>query len=384
MAQSLNVNGGCVVSPLGRRRVAVVGSGIGGLVCARELRRHGFEPAVFEAENRRGGRCSSRMTSAGLFDDGAQSLSGATGLAAYAPQRGGQLASVHAWSVPIAPVEDVDGDDAPQRLRVIGMVGVPSMRALADAIAQPLDVRLGIPIRQLYRRGKLWILHDGQKEIDEGFEAVVLAIPAPRALPLLERSPALSSALSTVVYRSRWVLMMGTDRPARLPGYREFDGGPIERIAAIHSKPGRNTGRVQRWFVEADSHWSAQHSHDDPETVAELMLANFSEHAGRSITPMCLAAHFWRHGVVATPAVTPRGSLCLWDRECQIGVCGDSVVASRLELVHRSGFDLARAIADNMLQSSRRIAVPWRGIVARNGSVTAIQQAEAAAHCESE
>lgn len=183
MAQSLDVNGGRVVKPLDRRRVAVVGCGMGGLVCARELRLHGFEPTVFETANRRGGRCSSRMTSAGLFDDGAQS---------------------------------------------------------------------------------------------------------------------------------------------------------------------------------------------------------FSEHAGRSITPTSLAAHFWRHGVVATRAVTPRGSLCLWDCECRIGVCGDRVVASRLELVRRSGVDLARAIAGSMLQSSRHIVMPWPKIVARNGSSLAIQQAEAAACRESE
>ncbi|MFN0303827.1 MAG: hypothetical protein ACKVQU_26125 [Burkholderiales bacterium] len=169
-----------------------------------------------------------------------------------------------------------------------------------------------------------------------------------------------------------------------MPGYREFDGGPIERIAAVHSKPGRDAGRVQRWFVETDAHWSAQHSHDDPDTIADLMLANFSEHAGRSITPTSLAAHFWRHGVVATPAVTPRGSLCLWDRECRIGVRGDSVVASRRELVRRSGVDLARAIAGSMLQSSWHIVMPWPKIVARNGSSLAIQQAEAAACRESE
>ncbi len=42
-------------------RVAVVGGGIGGMACARELRVHGCDPVVFEAGDRPGGRCSPRQ-----------------------------------------------------------------------------------------------------------------------------------------------------------------------------------------------------------------------------------------------------------------------------------------------------------------------------------
>lgn len=63
-----------------------------GLSCARELRLRGFHPVVFEAGDRLGGRCSSRNTRIGWFDDGAQSISGVTRLAAYVAQRPGELA----------------------------------------------------------------------------------------------------------------------------------------------------------------------------------------------------------------------------------------------------------------------------------------------------
>ncbi|MFD7454877.1 flavin monoamine oxidase family protein [Kitasatospora sp. NPDC059827] len=42
--------------PAGRARVAVVGSGVAGLVCAHELQRRGFDVVVYERANRPGGR----------------------------------------------------------------------------------------------------------------------------------------------------------------------------------------------------------------------------------------------------------------------------------------------------------------------------------------
>ena len=347
-------------------RVAVIGAGVGGLTCARELCLRGFDPVVFEASGRLGGRCSSRATWIGWFDDGAQSISGASRLASYAVQEPGELAAVHPWSVPATPGEDErkgrdwdkdeDEEDAIRTLKLMGAVGVPSMLALANAVARPLDVRLNTPIQQARRRGANWVLRDAAGEIDEDFQALVLAIPAPLALPLARESPGLAEALHAVRYRSRWVLLLGSERPVGLPGYREFQGSPIERVAAMHSKPGRPSNLPQRWFVEADEQWSLRHEHDDAETVADLLLDNFRAHAGRPVTPNFLCAQQWRHAFVETPAAVPRYSECLWDDQVRLGVCGDSVVVSQVDRVHRSGIALAQTIADGLMSRRERSA----------------------------
>lgn len=345
-------------------RVAVVGGGIAGLTCARELRLRGCDPVVFEADARLGGRCSSRSTRVGLFDDGAQCISGATRLAAYAVQPPGELAALHPWTVAATPAEEErnskawnqneDEADVERTLKLMGAVGVPSMAALADALARPLHVRLNTPIVQARRRGTRWALSSTAGEIEVDFQALVLAMPAPLAMPLVRESSELTAALRAVRYRSRWVLLVGSERPVPLPGYREFQGSPIERVAAMHSKPGRLAIGPQRWFVEADERWSLQHEHEDAETVADLLLENFRAHAGRWVKPNYLRAHQWRNAFVETPAATPRRTVCLWDDKVQLGICGDSVVASRVDRVHLSGVDMARAVAEGLTHRSGR------------------------------
>ena len=226
-------------------RVAVVGGGIAGLTCARELCLRGCDPVVFEADDRLGGRCSSRSTRLGLFDDGAQCIGGANRLAAHVVQQPGELAVLHAWPAAATPAEversgkdwtkDEDEADVTRTLKLMGAVGVPSMGALADALARPLAVQLNTPIVQARRRSARRALSSAAGEADEDFQARVLARPAPPATSLLRASSEPSDALGAVHYRSRWMLLLGSERPVPLPGYRAFQASPIERIAAMHN-----------------------------------------------------------------------------------------------------------------------------------------------------
>ena len=355
---------GSVLTDRAVPRIAVIGAGLAGLSCARELHLRGHDPVVFEASDRLGGRCSSRNTPIGWFDDAAQVIGDATRLATFASRRAGELAALHPWTVPATPAEDepkgkdrdkdADEADATRTLKLMGAVGVPSMFALASALAQPLDVRLNTPIQQARRSGASWVLCNEAGEIDEDFQALVLAIPAPLALPLAHASPALAAALDGVRYSSRWVLLLGSERAVGLPGYREFQGSPIERVAAMHSKPGRPSNSPQRWFIEAAERWSLQHANDEPEAVADLLLDNFRVLAGRTVMPNYLSAHHWAHAFVETPATLARRVGYLWDDEARLGICGDSVVTSQVDRVHHSGVGLGERVADSLMSRRER------------------------------
>jgi renalase len=338
-----------------RWRVAVVGAGIAGLSCARELSLRGHDPVVFEASGRAGGRCSSLATPVGLFDDGAQLITGAHKLETQAAARAGELPLLHPWTLPGAPLDDEGEDAAPRAIEQAGWVGVPSMRALADALARPLDLRLGQPIVHARRSGEEWRLTGAAGDEHAGFQALVLALPAPLALPLAQPSALVTAALQAVRYRPRWVLLLGSERPLGLPAYRAFEGSPIERVAAQHAKPGRVAQGPQRWFVEADAAWSAAHAQDDADAVAERLLDLLAAHARRPLHPCFVQARLWRHGWVEKPAFTMGRPGCLWDAESRLGVCGDSVTASSVDRVHRSGVNLALALAHAVEESHS----PW-------------------------
>jgi hypothetical protein len=366
MGDQLMPDSEAAVTLRGTPRVAVIGAGISGLSCARELLARGYDPVVFEASGRLGGRCSSLNTRIGWFDDGAQAIVGSTRLAGYATQRPDMLAALHPWTQPVASSDvelpgkiwSLDGGEAEDdtSLAVIGTVGVPSMAALADGIAQPLDVRLNTPIGHVHRRGSNWVLRHATHDIDEDFQALVLAVPAPLALPLAAESRVLSAALGAVRYRNRWVLLLGSDRAVALPSHQAFQGSPIERIAAMHSKPGRPSSLPQRWFIEANERWSQEHSLDDPETVAELLFDNFQACAKRPVASSFLLAHHWLHAYADTAAARAEETKYLWDDRLQLGVCGDSVVASQVDQVHRSGSLLAARIAESLIARRWRTA----------------------------
>lgn len=349
-------------------RVAVVGAGVAGLACARELRRWGLVPVVFEAGAAVGGRCGAVDSALGTFDHGAQMLDAGFEHVSLVPQPRSGLSTLHPWSMAARDERDDDDDEnAAPGLNTLGLVGVPSMAALPQALARSIDVRLRSPIRACSQRDGRWVLHDGVREIDEHFAALVLALPAPLARPLLAAAPSLAAALGSVTYRPRWVLLLGTQRQTGLPLYREYPGSPLERVVAMHAKPGRATpGRHERWFIQADAHWSALHAALDDISISDLMLANLRELAGRDLHPTYLAAHHWPLAYAAGQPAAAQVGDCLWDDAARVGVCGDSVVESRLDRVFDSGIALARRVVAEVHQAERstRFGLSALGVVA--------------------
>jgi hypothetical protein len=78
------------------------------------------------------------------------------------------------------------------------------------------------------------------------------------------------------------------------------------------------------------------------------LLDSVSEYAGSRIRAVGLEAHFWRYGLVDTPVSASADAECLWDDDLQLGVCGDSVVASAVDQVARSGAALAQMVSEGL------------------------------------
>jgi renalase len=326
-------------------RVAVVGAGIAGLACARELHARGAWVTVFEQGRTAGGRAGTHMSDAGGFDHGAQYFTVSHHRFESIAQRWVDRRFVRRWRgriIAFSNHELVDKVSATQRF-----VGVPGMSAIGRCLTEELEVRLNTRVQRMQRRGGVWLLHDDQsRELSvSGFDIVCLTVPSPQAVQLLAGQSDLSTTLARVDWEPCWAAMLALTRDSGL----DFDGAFVNDdpilswIARDSGKPGRSavSGIAERWVLHARPKWSRQYHSMESAQAAHWLSRAFSARVGRAITPHHLAAYRWRY---ATP-VNPLPATYLWDEKEKIGIAGDWCNGPRVEGAYLSGLDLAEAIA---------------------------------------
>ena len=310
----------------GAMRIAIVGAGMAGMSCGQRLSRLGHEVGLFDKGRGPGGRMATRRMEDGgttlHFDHGAQYFT------ARDPRFVEQVAHWEASGV--AARWAAAGDDA--------WVGTPAMNAPLKAMAGELGVQFGTRIEQLVRDGEGWQI-DGEGAPDARFDAVLVAVPAEQAGPLLQpHAPAMATLADQTASDPCWTLMAGFEAPLALVQDTLRQRGPIGWAARNNAKPGR--ANEECWVIQASPEWSRAHLEEDAETVAAALLAELAEANGGPLPRQLGAtAHRWRFARSGTA-----GEEALWDAEQRIGVCGDWLIGPRVEAAYMSGLLLAEAV----------------------------------------
>ncbi|HAN89554.1 MAG TPA: NAD/FAD-dependent oxidoreductase, partial [Erythrobacter sp.] len=175
-----------------------------GMSCGQRLSRLGHEVRLFDKGRGPGGRMATRRMEDGgttlHFDHGAQYFT------ARDPRFVEQVAHWEASGV--AARWAAAGDDA--------WVGTPAMNAPLKAMAGELGVQFGTRIEQLVRDGEGWQI-DGEGAPDARFDAVLVAVPAEQAGPLLQpHAPAMATLADQTASDPCWTLMAGFEAPLAL------------------------------------------------------------------------------------------------------------------------------------------------------------------------
>jgi renalase len=317
-------------------RVAVIGAGIAGLTCAREMARADAKVTVFDRSRGLGGRLATRRNGQLAFDHGAQYITARsrpfakyTGVAA----RAGVLSR---WKPRVRedqrmwdePIED-------------WLVGNPGMSGLVRPLTHGLEMQTGVFVHALLQGQRGWQLHTDAGRQNQVFDAIVVAVPAPQALSLLAPHGRTFHHLTDVKMAPCWAAMMAFATPidAGADACR-WTRGPLSWAACNTTKPGRPPG-PQAWVVHASSQWSRDHLEADAQDAASLLLREFGQAIGQSLPdPSHLEAHRWRHALVEQPLGLP----CLIDEEIAAGTCGDWCIAPRVEAAYESGRTLAHTV----------------------------------------
>lgn len=331
--------------------IAVIGAGLAGLTCARQLQAQGNTVIVYEKNRELSGRMNTRETELGGFDQGAQYFTASSDKfkrevvawrkAGWVAPWEGKLVTLERG---VAKTAAHSSDRAKQRF-----VAVPGMSALGQQLSQGLDVRTEQLVRRIEPFGNQWLLAVKSETvpIDASagpFDAVIVTAPADQAVPLLEAVPKFAKQAAKARMTPCWSLIMGFQDSLGL-GYDGawVQGSRLSWIAHDCSKPKRRPG--EHWVGHASQAWSVEHLLDDPERAKEKLLKAFHEATGLHVQPVYSAVHRWRYAQATEPV---KGD-CLWDKKLRIGACGDWFAAGldgggRIENAYLSGQALAETV----------------------------------------
>lgn len=323
-----------------RNSVGIVGAGLAGLTCARELIRMGFNVNLFDKGRVPGGRIATRLTGPGLtFDHGAQYFT------ARDPRFRGCTADwitrgvVAEWNGRVIRLEGGMVIDTSPETRY---VGVPGMSALATDLADGLSVRSGTRVTSVLRERDSWTIATDGGETVGPFDTLVVTLPAPQSLELFRSHP-LMVAASTVQMTPCWAVMVAFESRLEVPWDGAFvHGSPLRWVARNSSKPGR-VGDVDCWVLHASPDWSVTQLETTSDIVANELLGAFSDAVSERLPPhIHIAAHRWRYSQGSDEA----DRRILSDSEESLVFCGDWLASGRVEGAFLAGIGAAEAIGN--------------------------------------
>lgn len=341
-------------------KVAVIGAGVGGLLCARTLTDHGLDVTCFEKSGRASGRAATRRLESGsLVDHGAQ----------YFTIRDPRLkpfleswideGCIAEWQGRVIELQP-DGlvrDLAPQPR----YVGTPSMNALGQHLAADVKVQTNTRVASIVvnanaahadraRSSKRYrLLSEEGAELGE-FDVVLFNCPPAQVAALVPEPCSWKERLTAVDMLPSWAVMVAFEQRWEVT----FDGafinhGKLSWMARDSSKPGRDA-TADTWVLHSTSVYAVSHLDAPSEVVIEELLLEAASMTGVSFPDGKLPvsrlaqAHRWLY---ARPQQSlPESSL--WDSQSGLGACGDWCGGPRVEGAMLSGLALAGRVCGTL------------------------------------
>ncbi|KAJ6423193.1 hypothetical protein OIU84_024179 [Salix udensis] len=307
-------------------KVAVVGSGISGAVCASALAKNGISVTLFESARGPGGRMSQRS----LFMNGSLKV---------LLQNGKRILDLLIAS----PRNFLTNDqEAPNKK----YVGLPGMNSICKALCNETGVesKFGASI------GSGVVLSD--KSIASPRFTHVTGRPPPLDLSL---TPELALKLQDIPVSPCFALMLAFAEPLSSISVKGFSFKNSEILRWSHcesSKPGRSTVS-ERWVLHSTANYAsgviAQTGLQKPSSatltkVAEELFREFQSIGLNIPQPFFMKAHRW--GSAFPTASIAREEKCLWDRKKRLAICGDFCVSPNVEGAILSGLAAASKLTE--------------------------------------
>jgi predicted NAD/FAD-dependent oxidoreductase len=336
----------------GSGRVAVIGAGLAGALCARELALSGCHVQVFDKSRGAGGRLATRRAQwqgnqgesrTTRFDHGVAGFGATTSeFRAFAERacRSGWLA---AWSPGLAPGTP---DAGPMYLPI------PDMPRLTRELLSGIDFCWDTPIDALIRQRDGWQLRSRGEAQPSAFDVVILAIPPAQSATLLAaHAPDWAQRAARVVMQPCWTLMGVAEAPRT--GEPWDLSRPEHPVIELLLRNERRPGRERRpdeahWVAHARADWSRDQLEQPGDRVQARMQDAVAECLGEPVRWRYAVVHRWRYAHTGLPLAEP-GESCWWNSGSGLGVCGDFLGGLGVEGAWQSASALVGAVLGNAM-----------------------------------
>ncbi|TVQ54277.1 MAG: FAD-dependent oxidoreductase [Phycisphaerales bacterium] len=329
-------------------RAIVVGAGVAGSVCGRDLAAAGWSVTLLDKARGPGGRASSRRIEPHRFDHGAQYFTvrsesfqrGVDSMASRGTVKLWRPRTAHINSSGIS-IDDVDDEPSNRHPR---WVACPGMNDLVRDLQHGLDINFQHHVERIERAADGWEVTCADAARTASAPNLVLAIPAPQATALLTDQPEIRCRLEAVRMQPCWAVMIAYDRTLDVPfDAARVEAGPLRWVARQSSRPDRSP--LESWVLHASPEWSRDHLEAESKIIAEDLQREFErilQVAGLegTVSPVLCTAHRWRYALVDQPLGAPY----LWCAASRIGLCGDWCLGPRIEAAYESGRELAQCL----------------------------------------
>jgi predicted NAD/FAD-dependent oxidoreductase len=326
-------------------RVAVIGAGMAGLACARELVAGGAAVTVHDAAEAPGGRMATLVSDAGAYDHGTQYLTVRSESFAAAVRGWEAEGVVQRWNGRVVAFSHAGVEDRTRSIE--RFVPVPQMARLAEHLARDLQVRCGSTVARIWRDEAVWRVDCvGAQSGDDppAYDAVCVALPSTATAAMLRDLTPLAEIAATVNWDPCWVAVIALPRPSGADYDAAFftDDPILGWCARDSAKPRRAAvnGIAERWVLQARPRWSRRFFHMDEAEAARWLIRSFAARVRRTLNPSHASAMRWQYAM----PLNPLSQVCLWDPQVRLGAAGDWCNGPRIEGAYLSGVELAQRV----------------------------------------
>ena len=306
--------------------VLVIGAGMTGVSCARQLQAAGLDVVVLDKGRGIGGRMATRRADINgqtiRFDHGAQYVT--------ARDAGFQQAlneineSAVLWA-------DAGKPGA--------YAGVPGMSSIPKALAEGLTIHQSERVEHLELQGDYWLATTEDKSWKA--KRVVMTVPFPQVAPIIGEDHPLSAKLTGLEFAPCMTLMAAFKPQAEIDKTTRLnEASDLSWIAYNSGKPGR-IDAVDAWLAQASVEWSAARVNQDKAKSEQEMQVLLCEALSLDKADMLHSAfHSWLYARI----VNPLGEPYLVDETQSLYLGGDWCLGARVESAWQSGTAIAQAL----------------------------------------